>query len=64
MRCIWVFVALFALTTAANADVIAERAKARAHCRQEARAMSYVPNTQKWKKSIKACMIDRGFNGR
>jgi hypothetical protein len=51
------------LTALANAapDV---RRSVRLECRQAARAMHYLPNTAKWKNSIKKCMIDRGFNGR
>ena len=64
MKYACLFAILGLAISTANAEVITERAKARAICRQQARAMSYVPNTQTWKNSIKACMIDRGFNGR
>jgi len=57
-------IALIGYATPTLAGVIEQRAQARADCRQQARAMNYVPNTQKWKNSIRACMIDRGFNGR
>jgi len=56
--------ALLGLTTLTDAAVIEQRPQARADCRQQARNTGLAPMTQKWKNSIKDCMIRRGFNGR
>ena len=56
--------ALVGSVSFANAGAVDHRTLVRMECRMAARSMNYVPNTQKWKNSIRMCMIDAGVKGR